>query len=168
MRSQKEECKYLGMLNLFNYVHACSWFGSAVLTKFLTVRARVDELFSQDGWAVGRNRITFTVTGHPRLGGRPREGQRLPQETEILAKARRVVTRDIALPGIAPQSISVQETLETEIPHYTSGVSIYRQLLYTTTPNIHPKTTTGIGGWPLSHLEGVGGGSVCKYRSPHS
>ena len=157
MRGKKEEYSYLGMLNLFNYVHACSWFGSAVLTKYLTLRARVDELFSQDGWAMGRNRITVTVTGHPRLGGRPREGQRLPQETEILAKARHVVTRDIALPGIAPQSIRVHETLGTEILYYTSGVSIYRQLLYTATSNIHPKTTTGIGGWPLSHLDRGGG-----------
>jgi len=102
---------------------------------------------------VGRNRITVTVIGHPRLGSRPREGQRLPQETEILAKARHVVSRNIALPGIAPQSISVHESLGTEIPHYTSGILIYRQLLYTTTPNIQPKTTTGICGWPLSHLE---------------
>ena len=85
---------------------------------------------------MGRNRITVTVTGHPGLGSRPREGQRLPQEKEILAKARHVVTRDIALPGIAPQSISVHESLGTEIPHYTSGISIYRQLLYTATPNI--------------------------------
>jgi len=157
---------YLGMLNLFNYVHAFSRFGSAVLTKYLTLCARVDELFSQDGWAVGRNRITVRVTGHPSLGVRPREEQRLPQETEILAKARHVVTRDIAHAGIAPQSVSVHETLGTEILHYTSSVSIYGQLLYTATPNIRPKTTAGIGGWPLNHLEE--GGGVCKYRSPHS
>lgn len=51
MRGEKEEC--LCMLNSFNDVHACRWFGSAVLTKYLTLRACLDELFSQDGWAVG-------------------------------------------------------------------------------------------------------------------
>ena len=106
----------LGMLNLFNYVHDCSWFGSAVLTKYLTLRARLDELFSQDGWAVGSNRIGVTVTGHPRFGSRPREGQRLPQEIEILAKARHVVNRNIALTGIAHNQLASMKVWGQKFP----------------------------------------------------
>jgi uncharacterized protein YpbB len=82
MTGENEECMYVGMLNIFNYVHVCSWFGSAVPTKYLTLRAPLDELFSQDGWAVGRNRITVTVAGHTTLVSRPIEGQTLLQETE--------------------------------------------------------------------------------------